>query len=92
MKILKTLLNNEAAKKLIFVKDEGYENTPLHVACGLHSFVFTSLLIERGSDLTAKNSQGFTPEDVIKDEIKTYNGHLKTLETTYSLERLHALT
>lgn len=43
-------------------RDESYGNTPLHIACAMHSYVLTKLFIELGSDITIKNEAGFTPE------------------------------
>lgn len=60
--MLSILLKDKSSEKLLIEQDEGYGNTPLHVACGLHSFVFSRMLIEAGSDLTIKNNAGFTPE------------------------------
>ena len=82
------MLANKNAEKLLEERDESYGNTPLHVACGLHSYIFTSLLIEAGSSLTTLNNAGFTPEGVIDDEIQAYKGHLNGPEKDFTLERL----
>jgi hypothetical protein len=48
--------------------DESYGNTPLHIACSLHSYVITKMLLQN-SDLSQKNFAGRTPEEVIDNEI-----------------------
>ncbi len=89
--ILKMLLDNKYSEKLLVEQDESYGNTPLHVACGVHSYVFTKILIEVGSDMSIKNLAGFTPEQVVDDEIEAYKGHLNGPEKDFTLERLSAL-
>ena len=69
-------------------KDESYGNTPLHVACSLHSFSLTQQLIEAGSDLTIKNLAEKTPEEIIDSEIEHYAAHLQTEDRDLTLERL----
>lgn len=38
--------------------------------------------------MESKNLAGFTPEQVVEDEIRAYRGHLNGKEKDYTLERL----
>lgn len=86
--ILNILLSNKAKELMIKEQDESYGNTPLHVACSLHSFSLTGYLIETGSDISIKNLAEKTPEDIIDSEIAHFSGHLQTEDRDLTLERL----
>ncbi len=51
------ILNSSEAVKEVILKerDESYGNTPLHIACSLHSFVFTKYILKQGADENIKN-------------------------------------
>ncbi len=89
--ILGILLSNKAKDVMLSQKDEAYGNTPLHVACSLHSFSLTNYLIENGSDIAIKNLVERTPEDIIDSEIQHYSAHLQTQDRDLTLERLRMI-
>jgi ankyrin repeat protein len=70
------LLKTGAKEAILNEKDESYGNTPLHVACSLHSFGLIKLLILAGSDLSVTNLAGKTPVQVVNSEIETYLGYV----------------
>ncbi|CDW81159.1 n-terminal domain containing protein [Stylonychia lemnae] len=80
--------NSQYSDYLLRLQDEGYGNTPLHVACGLYSYVFIRKLIDAGSDLSIRNAADLTPEDIIDEEIKAYKIYLDSQEKQNTLERL----
>ena len=86
--ILRTLFSNKAGELMLKVRDESYGNTPMHVACSLHSIDLTRFMIEIGSDLTIKNLAEKTPVEIIDSEIENYSKHLHSEERDLILERL----
>jgi len=50
------------------------------VACGLYYYLFIRKLIEAGSDLSIKNSYGFTPEGIIDEETRAHKIHMESIE------------
>jgi len=45
IEILNILLANKNRELMLLERDESYGNTPLHVACSLHSYELTKFLI-----------------------------------------------
>ena len=90
-KIIDLILHSSDAVKEVVLKerDESYGNTPLHIACSLHSFVFTKYLMKEGSDENIKNFQEKTPEQILEDEVKAYKGHPPTKERDLTIEKLN---
>ena len=86
--ILRTLFSSKEGELMLKERDESYGNTPLHIACSLHSIDFTRFMIEVGSDLTIKNLAEKTPEEVVDSEIENYSKHLHSEERDMILERL----
>ena len=86
--ILRTLFSSKASELMLKERDESYGNTPMHIACSLHSIDFTKFMIEAGSDLTIKNLAEKTPEEVVDSEIENYSKHLHSEERDMILERL----
>jgi hypothetical protein len=41
IEVLNILLENKNRELMLSERDESYGNTPLHVACSLHSYEFT---------------------------------------------------
>jgi hypothetical protein len=74
--LVSLLLKTGAKEAILNEKDESYGNTPLHVACSLHSFGLIKLLILGGSDLSVTNLAGKTPVQVVDSEIETYLGYV----------------
>ena len=91
-KIMDLILNSkgDVVKEIILKEsDESYGNTPLHIACSMHSFVFTKYLMKEGSDENIKNLQEKTPEQILEDEVKAYKGHPPTKERDLTIEKLN---
>jgi len=91
-KIMDLILNSkgDVVKEIILKeRDESYGNTPLHIACSMHSFVFTKYLMKEGSDENIKNLQEKTPEQILEDEVKAYKGHPPTKERDLTIEKLN---
>ena len=86
--ILRTLFSNKEGELMLKERDESYGNTPMHVACSLHSVDLTKFMIDAGSDLTIKNLAEKTPEEVVDSEIDNYSKHLHSEERDMILERL----
>jgi len=87
-KIIDLMLSTKASEFILDERDESYGNTPLHIACSLHSFVFTKYLLHAGADESIKNLQDKTPEEILKDEIKKFMGFTETKDRDITLERL----
>eukprot|EP00347_Sterkiella_histriomuscorum_P003830 403362776 len=91
LSILDYLLSTKFAHVFLTEQDEGYGNIPLHVACGIFSYNLVKKLILAGSDLSVKNKQGMTPEDIIDEESRAHKIHVESMEKTTTLERLFIL-
>jgi ankyrin repeat protein len=89
--ILSILLSNKAKEVMLSERDESYGNTPLHVACSLHSFSLTNFLIEAGADQKIQNLAEKTPKDIVESEIAHYAAHLQSEERDLTLERLRMI-
>ena len=74
---------------MLVERDESYGNTPLHVACSLHSYVMTKELIDCGLSLDIKNIAGLTPFGVVFSEIEKYKSYVDSPEVQMTLERLY---
>jgi ankyrin repeat protein len=72
-------------------QDEGYGNTPLHIACNLHSYAIIKRIMEAGADRDIKNLEGKTTKNVVEDEIARYKGHIEGQEKDLTLERLSVI-
>lgn len=80
MEILNLFLSNPAKDVILREQEESYGNTPLHIACSLHSFVLTKVLFLNGSDVRILNEDNKSPLCIIADEIDKYRGHLESDE------------
>lgn len=89
IQILELFLKSKHIEGLLKEKDESYGNTPLHIACSLHSFVFIKRLLEADKNiLLEKNSENKTPKEILEDEFLKYKGYVECPEKQRSLERL----
>eukprot|EP00351_Strombidinopsis_sp_SopsisLIS2011_P001511 CAMPEP_0116881064 /NCGR_PEP_ID=MMETSP0463-20121206/13129_1 /TAXON_ID=181622 /ORGANISM="Strombidinopsis sp, Strain SopsisLIS2011" /LENGTH=80 /DNA_ID=CAMNT_0004532541 /DNA_START=663 /DNA_END=905 /DNA_ORIENTATION=+ len=71
-------------------KDEGRGNTVLHIACEMHSFGLTKILIEAGADKSATNDKEESPLDMVNDALSDFGSRVGP-QKDRALERLMAI-
>ena len=62
----------QGREEILSARDESYGNTPLHIACGMHSYDCAKILIEAGSDLSIQNFLELTPLGVVEAELTKF--------------------
>ena len=88
---MKALIEGKSQEIQLGERDESYGNTPIHIACSLHSFTVAKMLIEMGSDLSIRNMAGKRPEDIVDSEIEVYSGFVHSKEKELTLEKLRII-